>query len=216
MVWTRRTLWRPFCSNAWGTSSALWVLGDWLDGSSWMNLLDSARAIRVAESLLKVSHVTRLDWPTILLQLHVLLQQMAFSKRQNKEKTFEAWCKTWTEKQLMLTSTYWSLALLLELSVFQVVHSIWTVCANADQSSDLVFCHGLYTLHRQHFVHLHDLCQLIKKHPSVHQAFYPGTFVINKTWWPSSAIASDHVHALCNSMVKYGLTTNPAALCRWI
>jgi len=56
----------------------------------------------------------------------------------------------------------------------------------------------------------------LKKHPSVHQAFYPDTFVINKTWWPFSAIASDHVHALCSSMVKYGQATNPAALCRWI
>lgn len=79
--------------------------------------------------------------------------------------------------------------------------------------------HVHYT--QQLSVHSHDLCQLIRKHPSGHRAFCRGAFIINRTRGPVFAVALDHAHEQCNSMVEgdgsaVGLTTNPAALCRWM
>ena len=119
-----------------------------------------------------------------------------------------------------------SLVLQLELSGLQLVHSLWA--GNFEQSVQtltsfmplfLAMDHVHYT--QQLSVHLHDLCQLIRKHPSGPQAFCHGAFVINRTQGPFSAVAFDHAHEQCICMAEgdggaVGLTANPVALCRWM
>jgi len=66
-------------------------------------------------------------------------------------------------------------------------------------------------------VHIHDMCELPVKHPNVFQQFSSGSFVVQKTKRPFSAIALDHAHEQENALIKgdrgaVGLTENPAAL----
>ena len=121
---------------------------------------------------------------------------------------------------------YWTLDLLLELLIFQLVHSTRT--GNFEQyiesltnitprmfALDLICYAGWLS------VHLRNLCQLVRKHPSVHQAFGCGAFTVRKTKRLFSAMALDHAQEQCNALVKgdgvaVGLTNNPGALGRWI
>lgn len=70
-------------------------------------------------------------------------------------------------------------------------------------------------------VHLRDMLDLPKRHPSVHTEFSKGSFVVHKTKKVFSSIPLDHAHEQVNALVKgeggaVGLTESPAALRRWM
>ena len=207
--------------------SALRLAGDWLNGSGWTSLLESAGVVRggVADSFLKASHVTRtrLAHEITAAALYILMQE-AYAKNQDVEENFETWCSSQTQKQPMFA--YWSQVLQLELSVLHLVHSIRTADFDKYVEALAQLMPWFFALDHVHYarwlsVHLRDLCQLLRRHPSVHQAFCRGAFVVHKTGRPFSAIALDQAHEQCNKMVKgdggaVGLTTNPGALRRWM
>ena len=84
--------------------AALRLLGDWLEGSGWTSLLESAEVFTrgVAESLLKASHVTRIRLGhQITAATLYALQQRAFEQREDKATSLDEWTKSQAQKQPM-------------------------------------------------------------------------------------------------------------------
>ncbi len=70
-------------------------------------------------------------------------------------------------------------------------------------------------------VHIRDMVNLEKAHPTIAAEFNNGNFTVHKTRQAFSSIAIDQAHEQNNAAVKsdggaVGLTQNPGALRRWM
>lgn len=178
-----------------------------------------------------------------------VLRKKAFEEDKKKpsdtwEKGFEEWVQA--RKIAHPQFMYWSLALELELLVLEFVRSIreGKVLSNLihRENNDFtniylgnfpvyvqvlgklipwMFVLDLSNYSRWLPVHIRDLLELERKHPSLHAEFLKGLFVVQKTEHRFSMIALDQNHEQENEIIKgdggaVGLTENEAALRRWM
>ena len=210
--------------------AALRTLGDWMKGSGWVSALTAAGVASsgVAESFLKVSHVTRARHAhQVTAAALYILQRQAFDKyAENPEHrlSFVQWKSERANRHPQFA--YWALVLEFELSILQLVRSLRTgdfklymQCLSQLLPWFFALDHANYA--RWLSVHVRDLTMLEKRHPSTFVEFWAGGFVARKTKRPFSAIALDQAHEQCNAVVKgdggaVGLTNDPSALRRWM
>ena len=121
---------------------------------------------------------------------------------------------------------YWNSVLSLQLCVLQLVKSIREADFHMFKSSLTSLLPWMFALDHTNYarwlsVHLRDLTALPILLPEINKEFEKGSFVVHKSGNPFSAIALDHSHEQENAIVKgeggaVGLTSNPAALKRWM
>lgn len=213
--------------------AAFKALGTWLDGSGWTSVLVNADVATagVAESFIKVSHLTRTRRAHQMTAASLyILQKNAYSKyvesvgENDIPLEFTEWHNVMSAEQPQFL--YWTRVLLLELCILEIVRSLREGDFSLYVQSLLKLMPWVFALDHVNYsrwlsVHIRDMLSLPTTHPNVFQQFKSGTFVVHKTKHPFSAIALDHAHEQVNAMVKgdggaVGLTESTSALRRWM
>lgn len=213
--------------------AAFKVLGKWLSGSGWTDVLSNAGVATpgVSDSFLAASHLTRTRraHQITAAALH-LLQNQGYAKYvvnaagDEDVLAIEEWRLQMSKKSPHFL--YWSRVLDLELYCLQLVRALREAdfalyVETLTQIVPWMFALDHINYSRWLPVHIRDMCELPVKHADVFQEFNSGSFVVHKTNRPFSAIALDHAHEQENASIKgdggaVGLTENPAALRRWM
>ena len=214
--------------------SFLNVLGKWLTGSGWAEMITNAEVATpgVADSFLKGKHVTRTRraHQVTAACLHTLMTN-AYKADTEDATRADIECqsfKEWKEKQKSTSPQflYWSRVLDLQLCLLRLVRSFREGNFKLYIETIKEMLPWVFALDHQNYarwlsIHLRDMLELPKKHPKIHQEFARGSFVVHKTQKPFSCIALDHAHEQVNAVVKgeggaVGLTESPGALLRWM
>lgn len=212
--------------------TAFKVLGKWLDGSGWTEILTNAGVASqgVVDSFIACSHLkrTRRAHQVTAASLY-LLQQDAYDEYVKKvgsgePKPFKVWKEDMSKDHPQFL--YWTRVLELELLCLQLVRSFREANFTLYLQSLKQIVPWMFALDNVNYarwlsVHIRDMSELPFKHPDVFNQFSKGSFVVHKTKKLFSAIALDHAHEQVNAMVKgeggaVGLTENPSALRRWM
>ena len=211
--------------------AALKTLGDWLQGSGWVEALIQAgiATAGTANSFLHCAHVTRSRYAhQVTVAALYILQNRAYNNRNTESKDsflgFDEWCSKRVEKYPQFQ--YWATVMALEISLLVYVRSLResSFTSYIDALTELV--PWFFALDHTNYarwipVHLRDMSELPTKHPDVAREFEAGNFTIRKTKRAFSAIAIDQAHEQNNAYIKgdggvVGLTDNPSALRRWM
>lgn len=213
--------------------ACLKMLGDWLDGSGWTAALVAAEICTsgIADSHLKASHLTRTRRAhQVTAAALFILQHDAYTRyttnitENENPLTLTDWVSSMS--RLYPQFQYWNLVLSLELMVLKMVYSIRVGNFDLYKKSLISIIPWMFSLDHINYarwlsVHIRDLQALPTTIPKVEEQFQKGLFVVHKSKHPFSAISLDHAHEQQNAIVKgeggaVGLTSNPAALRRWM
>ena len=214
--------------------AALKTLGDWLQGSGWVQALVQAEitSAGTADSFLRASHVSRTRRAhQVTAAALFALQQRAYKHyfdqlidTRNEQLKFDDWCQQ--KADTCPQFHYWATVLQLELTVLTYVRSLRqaSFAMYIDALRELaVWFHAMdHTNYGRWIpVHLRDMMELPTAHPEIAQEFRAGNFTIQKTNRPFSNIPIDQAHEQNNAAIKgdggaVGLTDNPSALRRWM
>src|SRR6218665_1789141 len=212
--------------------AALKMLGQWLDGSGWVQCLIKAGVATsgVAESFIHASHVKRTRYShTVTAAALYNCQRHCYSQycsrvEEEDRLTFLQWRSE--KEKTSLQFRYWNTVLDLQLMVLTFIRSIRE--GNFDLYVDSV-CSLLpwfFSLDHTHYarwmsVHLRDMSTLKQTHPDVASEFEASHFTISKCNRKFSNISIDQAHEQLNALIKgdggaVGLTESDAALSRWV
>jgi len=214
--------------------AALRTLGDWLQGSGWVEALVQAEIATAgtADSFLRASHVlhTRRAHQVTAAALYILQHRTyndyCLEETRDAEDLpeFKDWCRQRREDNPQFH--YWATVLELELLVLVYVRSLrqGSLMMYLDALTQLVpWFHALDHTHCARWipVHLKDMAELTIKHPDVARKFSEGHFTVQKTQRVFSSIPTDQAHEQNNACIKgdggaVGLTDKPSALHRWM
>ena len=206
------------------------ALGKWLDGSGWTDVLADAGVATpgVSDSLVSASHLTRTRRAhQVTAAALSVLKQKAYAKcvdsSQERPREFEVWRKEMQKNRQFL---YWSRVQDLEGLSLQFVRSLREGNFDMYVTTLVEIAPWMFALDHTNYsrwlpVHIRDICELSDKHPTVHEKFLSGSFVVHKTRRVFPAIALDQEHEQENALIKgdggaIGLTDNAAALRRWM
>jgi len=136
--------------------------------------------------------------------------------------SFTAWCEEQSNDHPQFL--YWCMTLSLELLVLQFVKSLREGSFHLYIETLAKLVPWMCALDRTHYslpVHIRDMVQLERRHPTVYQQFQQGHFTVQKTEHRFSSIALDQNHEQLNDLIKgeggaVGLTESPTALLRWM
>ena len=207
-------------------------MGNWLQGSGWVEapLQADISSPGTADSFLKAAHVsrTRRAHQITAAALNVL-QRRAYdnycqTQTDQVPQAFEAWC---TQRATNIPQfQYWSTVPELELLVLVFVQSLREVSFSMYLDSLTELAKWFHAMDHTHYgrwipVHLRDMAELPRTHPSIAQAFRAGKFTVQKTNNVFSSMAIDQAHEQMNACIKrdggaVGLTDIPSALLRWM
>ena len=214
--------------------AALKIVGDWLQGSGWVQALVQAEVTSAgtADSFLRASHVSRTR------RAHQVTAAALFTLQKNaynhyidqlgdtgiEQLEFDDWCQQKAETCPQFH--YWATVLELELTLLVYVRSLRqaSFAMYVDALTELaVWFHALdHTNYARWIpVHLRDMVELPTTHPEIAEEFRAGNFTVRKTNRPFSDIPVDQAHEQNNAAIKgdggaVGLTDNPSALRRWM
>ena len=205
------------------------LIGKWMDGCGWTDVISECNiaSAGVAESLISVSHVTRSRHAheVTAAALHMLLND-AYTD-QAKAKTlsdFHAWCSQQCSSSVQFH--YWLICFRLEMILLVFVRSIREGDFDLFVETLKEMIPWFFALDHVNYarwlpIHLKDMISLETRHPTVHEQFKEGHFVVRKTIHKYSAISLDQAHEQNNASVKgmggaIGLLTDAAALRRWM
>lgn len=212
--------------------AALKMLGNWLHGSGWVEALAQANISSQgkAESFLKAAHVSRtrrahqITATSLYILQHRAYDNYCQTQTDQVPLAFEDWCSQRAEN--IPQFQYWSIVLELELLVLVFVRSLreGSFSMYLDALTELAkWFHAMDHTHYARWipVHLRDMTELPRTHPSIAQAFRVGHFTVQKTKKVFSSMAIDQAHEQMNACIKgdggaVGLTDNPSALLRWM
>ena len=194
---------------------AAWrAVGDLLEASGWTSAITQANIASsgMADLFLKASHIsrTRHAHQVTACGLHILMcsayaDYINGMAESDVKLDFDKWKKA--KARDCPQFKYWSLILKVELIVLMFVHSLREGSFSLYEESirqllPFFFALDKYNYSRWLTVHLHDMTQLDKTCPTVHQMFEQGLFVVRKTQRKFSALAIDHAHEQNNKLVK--------------
>ena len=187
---------------------SLKILGDWLQGSGWSNLLYKAgiASSGICDSFLKATHVTRtrhahqVTAAALYILQHRAHQVFAATAVADYIE-FEPWRIKKLEEQPQFL--YWSKVMQLELCLLKQVGSIRKghfadYCEAITHLIAWTFSLDHTNYARWLSVHIRDMCSLVEEHPSLYQEFTAGRFVYHKTSNPFSGKALDQAHEQVN------------------
>ena len=212
--------------------TAFKVLGKWLDGSGWTEILTNAGVASqgVVDYFIACSHLTRTRRAHQVTAASLyLLQRDAYDEYVKKvthgePKSFEDWKEDMSKDHPQFP--YWARVLELETLCLKLVRSFREAnfalyLQSLKQIVPWIFALDNVNYARWLSVHIRGMSELPIKHPDIFYQFSSGSFVVHKTKKPFLAIALDHTHEQVNAVVKgeggaVGLTENPAALRRWM
>ncbi|KAK3720972.1 hypothetical protein QZH41_006543 [Actinostola sp. cb2023] len=211
--------------------TAFKVLGKWLDGSGWTEVLSTANVATqgVVDSFITASHLTRTRraHQITAASLHIL-QQKAYQQYASvscpEVKPFDEWKEDMLKKCPQFL--YWDRVLELEINCLQLVRAFREADFFLYIEALINIVPWMFALDHINYarwlsVHIRDMCELPIQHPNVFRRFCDGSFVVHKSKRLFSSIALDHAHEQVNALVKgeggaVGLTENPSALRRWM
>ena len=209
--------------------ATLSMIGDWLEGSEWSELLVAAQihSCGTADSILSASHVKRSRYAhqVSLAALHLLLKK-AFSKEieQRSEMSYDEWVTCKREKSVQFE--YWQTVLDLEALLLLLVRSIRL--ADFEMFVDALeqIIPWMFALDHVHYSRwlpffVQNLKELPIRHQEVHKQFLAGKFTVQKTNRKFSSISDDQAHEQNNKIIKddggaIGILHSPKALMRWM
>ena len=217
--------------------AALRMLGHWLDGSGWINLLvqSGVTTAGVAESFIHASHVKRTRYAHTVtaaaLYECMLNSYTAYCENLDNDtsdtvvipKSFDEWRSESSESSIQFR--FWNTVLELELLVLSFVRSL----READFTLYVVTLQGLlpwfFALDQTNYarwlsVHIRDMLLLPKSHPYIYNKFECGFFTVAKSSRKFSSMSIDQAHEQLNALIKgdggaVGLMSVDASLHRW-
>ncbi len=212
--------------------ATLSMIGDWLSGSGWSTVMTSANVTTEGrvDGIQRGSQTSRAQWAhqVSAAALYTLRKEAYDTYKENTDVdvmlSFSDWCKGMESQHPQFC--YWNMTLQLENLFLAQLRSQRS--ANFDLYVEVLgkIIPWMFALDHYHYsrwltVHVRDLVKLEQNCPSIHQDFFHGSFVTQKTCHKFSALAHDHVHEQLNAMVKgeggaVGLTENESALRRWM
>jgi len=158
-------------------SAAFKALGEFLDGSGWVNALVNADIASpgTAESFLRVSHLAKARRAhQITAAALYVLQQSAYN---DYKAAFSAWCSKVASIQPQFS--FWSQVLELKVLVLEIVRSIREGNFKSYVESVTALMPWMFALDHVNYarwlsVHVRDMATLQTSHPSVYQKFTSG------------------------------------------
>lgn len=207
------------------------VLGQWLQGSGWVDVLVRANVTSsgTAESFLKASSVKKSRYAhEVTSAAMFILKNDAYVSYKNDNPTTafdeEKWFLEMIDKSPQFK--YWSIVSDLELLMLSFVRSIREQNISLYIKTLELFTPWFFAMDRINYarwvsVHIRDMKLLHETNPEVATFFKTGGFTVQKGPRKFSAIAIDQAHEQNNKIVKcdggaIGLTENPNALRRWM
>ena len=214
--------------------AALKTLGDWLQGSGWVQALAEAEiaSAGTADSFLRASHVSRIRRAHQVTSAALFtLQQHAYNHYRDQlgdardvQLEFDDWCQQQVKTGPQFD--YWATVLQLELTVLVYIRSLRQASFQMymDYVTELeMWFHAMdHTNYARWIpVHLRDMASLTTTHPEISREFLAGNCTIQKTSRQFSAMPIDQAHEQNNAAIKgdggaVSLTNNPSALRRWM
>ena len=206
------------------------TIGDWLDGSGWLELIAKAGVTGPGNNYLlngKKVATTKYVHQVTATVLHRLMRHvydLTENLKENK-KDFDTWRKEMEGENPLFQ--YWSIALKLEMAYFQFIRSLrsrnFTLYRHSIHQL-LVFLFALdhYLYARWLSVHAFDMDNLSLTDADVYLEFEEnGNFVIARTLNKFSSMGIDQRHEQLNAEVKgdggaVGLTEDEDKLLRWM
>lgn len=172
--------------------TAFKVLGKWLDGSGWTEILTNAEIASqgVVDSFITCSHVTRTRRAHQVTAASLyILQRIAYAEYVNKvangePETFEDWKENLSK--LHPQFLYWARVLELQIVCLQLVRSFREANFALYLQSLTQLVPWMFALDNVHYarwlsVHKRDMSELPNKHPDVFHQFSNGSFVVHNT-----------------------------------
>ena len=202
------------------------TIGDWLEGSGWVEILAKAEVNTPgrAESFLSGSQVkrTRYAHQVSCAALYLLLQE-AF-KRSESDLPFDTWLlqKSKESVQFKYWVTVMNLELILLLLVKGIRESNFQMFVNALEQ----IAPWMFSLDHTHYsrwlpIFINDMKQLSAKHPAVYEEFKRGHFTAKNSCRKFSSISEDQAHEQNNKLVKIdggaiGILDNHISMMKWM
>jgi hypothetical protein len=203
----------------------LQVLGDLLDASGWTNALVEAgiASSGTADSFIHGTKVSKtrhahqviaifhhsinlfqfISFQVTAAALHKLLDEAWRASK--SELTLDEWSKLRSKESAHFC--FWYEILCLQTLLLAYVRSLRSGSHDLYVSSLLKLVPWFFALDHTHYarwisVHIRDMQALPHMHPSIHDAFNEGKFVVRKTKNKFSSIALDHCHEQNNAIIK--------------
>ena len=158
------------------------VLGQWLEGSGWVEALQEAELATpgIAESFLKASHVTRTRHAhqvtacALFILLRKAYELYVESLPRGPPESFRCWCTRRKDKHPQFL--YWYTPLKLELLMLAFVRSLRIGDFDLYVDTLTNLRPWFFSLNHIHYsrwmsVHVRDMCSLGATHPDVAQEF---------------------------------------------
>ena len=180
------------------------VLGDWLKDSGWTSAIVQVNVATtgIADSLIKASHVTK-TWhahQVTAASVHTLLYRayIEYTSEATASETgvlsLKRWCEVRAQESLQFS--YWLKTPSLEITLLFFIRSLWDGNFQLYKESFIQIVPWMFALDHTHYsrwlaVHIHDMMQLSKKHPSIQAEFEAGKFTVDKTTKKFSAMVID-------------------------
>ena len=202
------------------------MLGDWLEGSGWVEVLIEAQIHSPgrAESVLSGTHVKRSRYvhQVTCAALHLLL--VSAYRNSSTDVPIEEWITA--RRSSSAQFNYWLTVIELETLLLMLVRSIREGDIHMFVRSLEDIAPWMFALDHVHYarwlpVFINDLKLLPVKHPSIFKEFLKGKFTFQKTKRAFSCLAEDQAHEQNNKIVKIdggaiGILQDPAALLKWM
>lgn len=210
--------------------SYLKAIGEWLEGSGWLNSLVTAEIVTAGrgESVQKGSSVARGQWihQVMVAALH-MLKQDAYKTHQVRNNQHSLSFASWSDSMVNTNPQfhYWTRVMDMELLLLKFIRSQRE--ANFDMYIECLreMLPWFFLLDHVHYarwltVHVQDLTQLQVSNQATFEQFSKGAFVTQKSTRKFSAMAHDQVHEQLNAILKgdggfIGITENAETLKRW-
>ena len=182
------------------------VLGQWLEGSGWVESIVEARTAGpgTANSFLKAVHVTRTRraHEITVCALQILLDKSYQAYLNDVPVGNESLSKTsWYSKRTenYPTFKFWAMVLEMELILLMLIRSLREGNFDLYLQSMVQMGPWFFALDHQNYsrwlpIHIRDMAALQVTHPDILQQFKEGKFVIWKTGNKFSAILIDQAH----------------------
>ena len=201
------------------------ALGDWLDGSGWIDIFQKANINTPGriESFLKGSNVKRSRYAhQVSLSSLVAISRKAFES-QEEIASYDDWKNEQRKKSI--NAQFWFTVIEMEILLFMFVRSLRQADFDLFVRSLRDIIPWMFALDHVHYarwlpVFLEDLLALPSEQRHTFECFLKGYFTIKKSNRDFSNIGIDQAHEQNNKLVKIdggaiGILENESALITW-
>ena len=202
------------------------TIGDWLDGSGWVELLVKSNISTPGriESMIQGKQVKRCRYVHQVSCAALYLKLGDVYKCSGSSLTLQDWIESKRAKSPQFH--YWATVIELEALLLKLVQSLresnfFMFVQTLEEIVPWVFALDHTNYARWLPIFIQDLKMLSSRHPSIHKEFMEGNFTVRKTRKAFSTIAEDQAHEQNNKIIKIdggaiGILDNETALLKWM